>query len=66
VKNEWRCVQCGKLLGVIREERLHIKFARGHEYLVGFPATSVCRGCHSLNELAAPEEVRGQTRKNRQ
>jgi len=54
---EWRCKECGKLLGVVEGSRLHLKFARGHEYLVGFPATSVCRGCHSLNELVTPEEA---------
>lgn len=48
---EWRCTRCGKLLGLLRDGRLHLRFARGHEYLVGFPATSVCRGCRTLNEL---------------
>jgi phage FluMu protein Com len=49
---EWRCTRCGKLLGLLRDGRLHLRFARGHEYLVGFPATSVCRGCRTLNELS--------------
>lgn len=49
---EWRCARCGKLLGLLRDGRLHLRFARGHEYLVGFPATSVCRGCRTLNELS--------------
>lgn len=48
---EWRCTRCRKLLGVLHDGRLHLRFARGHEYLVGFPATSVCRGCRTLNEL---------------
>lgn len=48
---EWRCIHCNKLLAVIDGDRLHIRFARGHEYLVGFPVTSVCRGCRTLNEL---------------
>lgn len=51
MEKEWRCSRCGKLLGVLRDGRLHLRFARGHEYLVGFPATSVCRGCRTLNEL---------------
>lgn len=51
MEKEWRCSQCGKLLGLLRDGRLHLRFARGHEYLVGFPATSVCRGCRTLNEL---------------
>ena len=48
---EWRCIRCNKLLAVIDGDRLHIRFARGHEYLVGYPVTSVCRSCRTLNEL---------------
>ena len=53
-KNDWRCSRCGKRLGVQRDGRLHLSFARGHEYLVGFPVTCVCRGCRTLNELREP------------
>ena len=56
---EWRCTRCGKLLGVLEGPRLHIRFARGNEYIVGFPATSVCRSCRTLNELAVQQEGRG-------
>jgi len=52
VKHTWRCSGCDKLLGVLNGERIHIRFSRGHEYLVGFPATGVCRGCGELNEIA--------------
>ena len=52
MEREWRCTRCGKLLGLFKGERLHIRFARGHEYFVGFPATSVCRSCQTLNEAA--------------
>ena len=56
-RQEWRCKRCDKLLGIICDGRLHLRFARGHEYLVGFPATSVCRGCQTLNEIPAPSNV---------
>jgi phage FluMu protein Com len=56
MEKEWRCTHCGKLLAVMRGDRLHIRLARRHEYLVGFPVTSVCRNCGTLNE------VRGETR----
>lgn len=59
MKDEWRCTRCGKLLGVLEDDRLHIRFARGHQYIVGFPATSVCRSCRTLNELAAQTDKRG-------
>jgi len=57
MKRQWRCRRCGKLLGIVEENRLHIQFARGHQYLVGLPATSACRGCKTLNELATLEEL---------
>lgn len=50
-EQEWRCRRCGKLLGMVRDGRLHLRFTRGHEYLVGFPATGTCRSCRTLNEL---------------
>ena len=58
MEKDWRCSNpnCRKKLGSIRDGRLHLKFARGHEYLVGFPATSVCRGCRTLNEIHCPSE----------
>lgn len=51
---EWRCTRCGKLLGLYRDGRLHLRFARGHEYFVGFPAVASCRGCGTLNRTTAP------------
>lgn len=53
----WRCTRCRKLLGMMEGDRLHIRFARGHEYMVGFPATSVCRSCRTLNELGSAHEA---------
>jgi len=50
-EREWRCSRCGRRIGVIQGDRLHIRFARGHEYLVGFPATCVCRNCRTLNDI---------------
>ena len=35
--SDWRCTRCDKLLGVCRDGRMHLRFARGHEYFVGFP-----------------------------
>ena len=51
---DWRCTCCGKLLGQFRGDRLHVRFTRGHEYLVSLPAQATCRGCGTLNEAAAP------------
>lgn len=53
-KNEWRCTRCDKLLGVCRDGQLHLRFTRGHEYLVSFPAVATCRGCGTLNRATAP------------
>jgi hypothetical protein len=51
---EWRCTRCDKLLGVCRDGRMHLRFARGHEYLVGFPVQATCRGCGALNQAQSP------------
>jgi hypothetical protein len=51
-QHEWRCSQCGKLLGVLRDGRIHIRFSKSHDYLVSAPATGICRGCGTLNEHA--------------
>lgn len=51
---DWRCTGCGKLLGIRRDGLMHLSFARGHEYLVSYPATATCRGCGTLNQATAP------------
>lgn len=51
---EWRCTRCDKLLGVGQYGRMHLRFARGHEYFVGFPVVATCRGCRTLNQATAP------------
>ena len=51
---EWRCTRCDKLLGVCRDGRMHLRFARGHEYFVGFPVVATCRGCGALNQAQSP------------
>ena len=51
---EWRCTCCDKLLGVRRDGRMHLRFARGHEYFVGFPVVATCRGCGTLNQASSP------------
>lgn len=51
MNDKWRCHACGLLLGIVRGDRLHIRIARGHEYMVGFPVTATCRSCGALNEL---------------
>jgi RNase P subunit RPR2 len=53
-EREWRCKSCAKLLGVCRDGQMHLRFARGHEYLVGFPVVATCRGCGSLNTVTGP------------
>ena len=57
---EWRCTRCEKLLGVVEGDRVHIHFARGHQYLVGAPAIAVCRGCQTVNEFMKRRGADGQ------
>ena len=51
-KDAWHCASCGKILGVRLEKQMHVRFSRGHEYLVGFPVSATCRGCGTLNYTA--------------
>ncbi|MBA2575532.1 MAG: hypothetical protein H0V05_02640 [Euzebyaceae bacterium] len=48
---EWRCRRCDKLLGLVLADRLHLRFARQHEYHAALPASCTCRSCGALNEL---------------
>ena len=50
---EWRCTECGKLLGVANGNQLHIRVQKHREYLVGFPVTANCHGCGTLNKKSA-------------
>ena len=51
VVRQWRCTRCRKLLGVVRNLRIHLRFGGDHEYLVTCPATTICRRCRTLNEV---------------
>ncbi|WP_434619929.1 hypothetical protein [Tabrizicola sp. M-4] len=46
---EWRCLECGKLLGVRHGARIQIRFQR-HCYLVSLPVEAICRGCGTVNQ----------------
>jgi phage FluMu protein Com len=50
----WRCHECRRLLGIREGDRLHIRIAGDHEYVVSLPVTAKCPGCHALNELGVP------------
>jgi len=45
---EWRCLECGKLLGVRHGARLHIRLQR-HCYFVSLPVEAVCPACEARN-----------------
>lgn len=45
---EWRCLECGKLLGVRHGARLHIRLQR-HNYVVSLPVEAVCPACEAKN-----------------
>lgn len=54
-RHEWRCDECGMLLGVLKQDRVHIRYkSLGVDLLVGFPVTCPCRRCHALNEIRSP------------
>ena len=53
-QQDGRCTDCSKLRGIIRDGALHLRFTRGHEYLVALPVTCTCRGCGRLNQTSGP------------
>ena len=46
--SEWRCLECGKLLGVRHGAHLHIRL-QGNCYIVSLPVEAACRGCGAFN-----------------
>ncbi len=49
---DWRCRCCGRLLGRVRDDRLHIKVKGFSEYVASLPCTATCRTCTAINEVA--------------
>lgn len=46
--NEWRCLECAKLLGVRHGARLHVRL-QGYVYLANLPVEAICRNCGAHN-----------------
>lgn len=56
--DEWRCRGCGRLLGRISGDEVHIRFDRRHEYLATLPASATCKGCGTLNRARKANPTR--------
>jgi hypothetical protein len=52
-EKRWRCIGCGKTLGVLYGRRLQVRLAKGHRYTCGLPVTCRCPNhhCRELNEI---------------
>ena len=50
---DWRCAECGALLGCVLNRQLHVRFGRRHEYVTALPASCTCVACGGLNRVAA-------------
>lgn len=55
--HKWPCTNCGALLGCERDGLMHLSFARGPEYFVGFPVCSTCNRCGTMNRRVEPTGV---------
>jgi len=54
MKSEWRCSNCGTLLGMIENGNLILRY-KGVEYVVTKGQTmAVCRKCHRTNIVVVP------------
>ena len=57
---KWMCSSCGRQLGErVGDDRLEIRFSRGHQYVVTLPVTCVCPrpDCRTLNEIRCPSKA---------
>ena len=45
---DWRCHDCGKLLGKCNGQQMHIR-RKSVEFMASFPITAKCPGCGALN-----------------
>lgn len=54
---DWRCSDCGKLLGRICGHDVHIRFERRHEYVATLPASATCKQCGTLNRARRAESA---------
>ena len=50
---EWRCHNCGRLLGKTNAFQMQIR-RKPLDYVVGFPVLAACPGCGSLNVKNKP------------
>lgn len=50
---EWRCHDCGRLLGKTNGSQMQIR-RKPFDYVVGFPVLATCPGCGSLNVTNKP------------
>lgn len=50
---EWRCHDCGRLLGKTNGVQMQIR-RKPLQYVVGFPVSATCPGCGSLNVTNKP------------
>ena len=48
-EKDWRCRQCGTLLGVERGGRLHLKYKTA-QFVVSGQVMAVCRRCSEISE----------------
>jgi phage FluMu protein Com len=55
-EREWRCRQCGTLIGVERYGRMHLKY-RSAQFIVTGAVTAVCRRCSEINEVVVGAEA---------
>ena len=51
MRQEWRCITCGKLFGMVDGMRLYIQSNNSPNYAANLPATAICNKCGTINEL---------------
>jgi RNase P subunit RPR2 len=51
---EWRCSACNTLLGIQRDDHIHLRYKQA-EYAVTGTVVATCRQCSRRNEISCPQ-----------
>ena len=49
--SRWQCEKCGCLLGVIKNQKIHVRCRDSSKYLIAGEVVASCRRCGELNQI---------------
>ena len=49
----WRCKQCNRLLGMVDEHKIHIRYKDSTQYVIEGTVIAICRRCGRVNQTSS-------------